>query len=402
MLKIFVVMNNIKGKKLLVQGAGRGNLGLVKAAVANGVETYITGMDGDYPCKPLATKVCFADITDPDAVLEVARANKVDGAAICCIDTGLRGVGRCCDALGLTGVSEEAAMCSNNKSLMKEKLVAAGVRTAAYFKIHSKAELDEAVASIGYPVIIKATDLQGSRGISIVRSAETLDAAFADTMSLTRKDYCIVEEFIVGREYGAQSFIYKGEVLFVLPHGDETMMSKTAVPVGHYMPYEMSESLREDTEVQVKNAIKALGFDNCAVNVDLIERDSKAYIIELGARVGANALPELTGNYFGVNYYEMILTMALGGNPLEIFEKRTAPCATLARMIRFDKNGVVKSVSVPELPDTEIHMFVKEGSEVRAFTNCNDAVGEIIVKGATLEECERKITEANNGIVIEI
>lgn len=395
-------MNNIKGKKLLVQGAGRGNLGLVKAAVANGVETYVTGMEGDYPCKPLATVVCYADITDPDAVLEVARAHNVDGAAICCIDTGLRGVGRCCDALGLTGVSEEAAMCSNNKSLMKEKLVAAGVQTAAYFKIHDKAELDEAVAKIGYPVIIKATDLQGSRGISIVRSEETLDSAFSDTMSLTRKDYCIVEEFIIGKEFGAQSFIYKGEVLFVLPHGDETMMSKTAVPVGHYMPYEMSPSLYEDTDRQVRKAIKALGFDNCAVNVDLIERDGKAYIIELGARVGANALPELTGNYFGINYYEMILTMALGGNPLEIFEKRSEPCATLARMIRFGKNGVVKSVSVPELPDTEIHMFVKEGSEVRAFTNCNDAVGEIIVKGATLEECERKINEANNGIVIEI
>lgn len=394
--------NNIRGKKLLIQGAGRGNLGLLKVAKLNGVYTIVTSMKGDYPCIPLADTVCFTDITDTDAILQVARAKNVDGVAICCIDTGLKGVGRCCDVLGLRGISENAAIVANDKYLMKECLVKAGVRTAQFCKVRNALELSDVANNIGYPVIVKATDLQGSRGITIVRNERQLLSAFQDSMYQTKKDYCIIEEYIDGKEYGVQAFVYDGKVLFVLPHGDETMMCKTAVPIGHYMPYKMSRELYEDTCFQVKNAIKAINFNNCAVNVDLIEREGKAYIIELTARVGANALPELTSNYFGINYYEMILTMALGESPLEIFNKRTPPCATYARVIRFDRNGIIKSISVPQLEDTEIHMFVHEGSEVREFTNCNDAIGEIIVKGKDLFECQNKLATALSAIKIEL
>ena len=258
---------SLKGKKVLVQGASRGNLGFVKTAKEEGVSIVMTGLGGDFPCNPYADKFCYADISDPVAVLKVAQDEKVDGVIICCSDTGLRAVGRCNDVLGLSGVTESAAMISSNKLLMKEKLLAKGVRTAKYLKVRDESELDAVEKEIGFPMIVKATDLQGSRGINIVQKESELRSAFKDTMSLTKKDYCIIEEYLVGKEYGAQAFVYKGDVLFVLPHGDETIMCKTAVPVGHYMPYKMSEELYEDTVLQVTNAIKAIEIDNCAVNV---------------------------------------------------------------------------------------------------------------------------------------
>lgn len=393
---------NIKGKKLLVQGAGRGNLGIVKTGKKQDIRMIITGLGGDFPCNPYADKFCYADISDPEAVLKVAQEEKVDGAIICCSDTGLRAVGRCNDALHLTGITEEAAIVSSNKFLMKEKLLANGIRAAAFFKVTTEEELCQAVKKIEFPVIIKAIDLQGSRGIAIVRDEETLISSYHEVMSLTRQSYCIVEEFLEGKEYGAQSFVYNNEVLFVLPHGDETIMCKTAVPIGHYMPYEMDSVLYEDTCKQVKNAIKALGLNNCAVNVDLIEKDGKAFIIELTGRVGANCLPELVSNYYGINYYEMILRTALGESPLPVFKKRKEPCATLARMVQSDKAGLVKSISFPKLEDVEIHMFVHEGSEVRVFTNSNDAIGEIVVRGSNLDECEEKINDVIGLIHIEI
>lgn len=392
----------IERMKILVQGAGRGNLGLIKTAIAHDVFTIVTGMGGDYPCTPLADVNCYADISDPEAVLKVAKEQKVDGAIICCSDTGLRAVGRCNDVLHLTGISEEAAIVSSNKYLMKEKLQANGVRTAVFFKVSSEEELCSAASKIGFPIIIKATDLQGSRGIAIVRDEGALLSSFHEVMSLTKQSYCIVEEFLEGKEYGAQSFVYDGEVLFVLPHGDETIMCKTAVPVGHYMPYEMDSALYDDTCKQVRTAINALGLNNCAVNVDLIEKDGKAYVIELTGRVGANCLPELVGNYFGINYYEMILRTALGYSPMPVFETRREPCATLARMIRSDRTGVVDFISVPEIENAEIHLFVHQGSEVRAFTNSNDAIGEAIVRASSLSSCEKIMQEVIKNVKVDL
>ena len=114
---------DLKGKKLLLQGASRGNLGFVKTAKQHGVNIIMTGLGGDFPCNPYADKFCKADISDPDAVLKVAQEEKVDGAIICCSDTGLQAVGRCNDVLGLAGITEKAATESANKLLMKEKLL---------------------------------------------------------------------------------------------------------------------------------------------------------------------------------------------------------------------------------------------------------------------------------------
>ncbi len=394
-------MENLKGKRLLVQGAGRGNVGIMKAAIRNGVYTIVTGLGGNYPCMTLANKNVYADISSPDDILAVAEREKIDGAIICCSDTGLKAIGRCNDTLGLSGLTEESADVSSNKFLMKQRLAENDVRTAKFVKVSCEDELQKANAELNYPLIVKATDLQGSRGITVVRDPSDLKEAFEEAMQLTKKDYCIVEEFITGREFGAQSFVYEGNVLFVLPHGDETFMAKTAVPVGHYMPYEINDDLRLDIESQAKKAISALGFNNCAVNIDFIEKDGKAYIIELTGRVGANCLPELTSNYFGFDYYELILRTALGESPIPIFEGRKQPMATMSRMIQSKVSGVVKKICVPDNLPGEVHLFVHEGNEVRAFTNCNDAVGEVIVKGRTLSECEEKLSDTINNIIIE-
>ena len=388
-------------KRLLINGAGRGNLGLMKAAKKLGVYTVVTGQAG--PCLVLADKA-YPEVHPghPDEVLRVAQAEHIDGAAITCNDMGLESVGRCCDIFHLHGIKEEVARCAANKLLMKEKLVKAGVRTAKFKLIHNFEELQVAVSELEFPVIVKATDLQGSRGICIVREPNQLEPAFNAVMSLTHKEFCIVEEFIEGVEFGAQSFVYKGEVLFILPHGDETVMCKTAVPVGHYVPYEMSDDLSKDVDLQTRNAIAALGLDNCAVNIDLIAKEDKAYIIELTGRGGANGLTDIVGKHYGIDYYEMMVTMALGGDPRELYSKRIeSPRAAVSKMLTSNKSGVAKSIDVPALPDTDITMFIEPGSEVRAFTNSNDDIGQIIVSGNDLADCNQKVDEALKALTID-
>lgn len=48
---------------------------------------------------------------------------------------------------------------------MKRALEAAGVQTARFFLVHGEEELEAALDRLTFPVIIKAVDLMGSRGI---------------------------------------------------------------------------------------------------------------------------------------------------------------------------------------------------------------------------------------------
>lgn len=399
---------NVKGKRLLILGAGRGQVGLYKAAKDMGIITVAGTMPGNnYPGIALADEVCYMDIAKPSEVAVKASELNLDGVATCCLDTGISALGKTCDSLGMVGLTENAAIMCNDKSKMKKAFMEYGVSTAQYYEISSEKELEVALEKIQLPVIIKATDLQGSKGIYISKTRDAAFEGFRSAMSLTKRSYCIVEEYIEGWEFGAQAFVYQGDVLFVMPHGDETYMSHTAVPVGHYVPLECNEDVYKQTEDVVKKAIKALGLNNCAVNVDLILRDNKVYMIELTGRVGANCLPELVEINFGIEYYKMIAAMAVGSNPLEYWEKRNSvETAGLAKMIlSTDKKGILDEINyMGEMTDEilEITFFKHPGDEIRIFENSNDCIGQIIVKDKTLQQCKDRMAEIMKEISIKV
>ena len=333
----------MKKKRIMVLGAGRGQVGLIKSAKKLGYETIVTSIKGNYPGFALADKICYADISSPQAVLKVAKEYEVDGIATACLDTGITALGYTCENCGLVGLSSMSAKISGDKLLMKEAFMQNGVSTARYIKVTSENELDDVANTLNFPLIVKAVDLQGSRGINIVHSRENLLDAYKNTMAETSKNFCIIEEFIEGYEFGVQAFVYNGEVLYILPCGDITYLGNTNIPVGHYAPLNVDNAVAEDIAENVKRAITATGLDNCAVNVDMIMKDGKIYIIELTGRMGANCLPELTSIYYGVDMYSMIVETAMGKNAKEFFlNNKKEPTACYAKMLMSEKQVCLK------------------------------------------------------------
>ncbi|MDU5086292.1 MAG: ATP-grasp domain-containing protein [Anaerococcus vaginalis] len=393
-----------KNKKLLILGAGRGQLGLYKAAKELGIYTIAGTMPKAHkPCLELADEICHMDISNPDEVEQKAKDLKLDGAATCCLDTGIVSLARLCDKQNLVGLNEESAIMCGDKYKMKEAFKKNNVNTARHFVIKNEKELKNALEALELPVIVKATDLQGSKGIYIAKNEEEAINGFNQTMSLTKRDYCIVEEFIEGYEFGAQAFVYNNEVLFVMPHGDETYMSHTAVPIGHYVPLDVKDDIIEKTKIEVKKAIKALRLNNCAVNVDMILKNDEVYIIELTGRVGANCLPELVEINYDIEYYKMIASMAISENPLEFWSKKSKENkAGLARMIIETKeSGILKEIVNSNEKDddiVEITFFKEENDEIRKFENSNDCIGQVIVKADNIKRCEEKLKEIESNI----
>ncbi len=393
-------------KTLMVLGASAPQVQLIRAAKGLGYKTVVCSIPGDYPGFAAADEAAYADISDPEAVLAAAKKFHADGIATCCLDTGVRALGYACEKLGLPGLSERAAARCADKWSMKNAFMDAGVNTARFRKVTGRDSLAEALETLELPVIIKAVDLQGSKGIYICPTAEDAFANIEKVMAATKKDYCIVEEYIVGTELGAQAFVYRGRVLFVLPHGDNTYMSGTAVPIGHYVPIDAGQEVIDAAVRESEKAIRALGLDNCAVNIDLLERDGKVYVIELTGRAGATCLPELVSIYYGLNYYEMIAAMAAGDDPEAIFDRREdGHVANASRMMLSETSGTVRRITDNVVRDGSIYdlsVIVKEGDRVEKFTNAKDRLGQIIVQGPTPEACFRRIEEIKTQFVIEI
>lgn len=393
-------------EKIMILGAGRGQTDLIKTAKKMGYSTVVASIQGDYPGFALADEVCYVDISNPVDVANAAKEAGVKGIVTSCLDTGIAALGYACEKNGYIGLSELAAKLSGDKLLMKNAFMENGVRTAKYKKVSSKEEALAVLEELELPLIVKAIDLQGSRGINIVTSKEDLLDCYESTMSETRKNYCIIEEFIEGYEFGAQAFVVNGEVLFVLPCGDIVYKGNTNIPIGHYAPLELDEHILEKIEKQVCAAIKAVSLDNCAVNLDMILKDEEVYMIELTGRIGANCLPQITSIYYGVDIYKMIIDTAMGKNPSEYFRtEKKEPMAAYAKMLISEREGKLERIVDKNSKDEnleEVTFFVKEGDIIRKFNNSRDCIGQVVVRGCDLKECETLISETIKNITFEM
>lgn len=394
-------------KKLMILGASYSQVPLIRAAKKLGFHTITASIPGDFPGFAEADEFCYADISKPEQVLEYARKLQIDGITTCCLDTGVPAIGYVCEKMGLKGPSYEAACRSTNKWEMKKAFEREGVSTARFRLVKNQEDLEKALKELTFPVIVKAVDLMGSRGIFRCNTKEEAISNYSKTMEATGKDYCLVEEFIEGTIFGTEAMLQDGELVFMLPNGIDAYQGFTPTPVGHSVPLEHIDKLSPQISREVLKAVRALGFDNCPVNCDLILKDDKVYVIEITARAGATCLPELVSIYYGIHYYEVIAMLAMGLDVRALFIRASMlrPVPNLSKILISSKTGKVTKLVNENEPSEDIidlSFNIREGDHVNQYNNGRDRIGQIIIKGDTLQACRERLEEVLSKIMIEV
>ena len=394
-------------KKIMILGAGVYQVPLIKRAKEMGLYTIVVSIPGNYPGFALADKVYYENTVDYETIIRLAKEEQIDGIVTTGTDVAVVTIGKVCDLLGLRGVSAEGAAIACDKSLMKEAYRKNGVRTAAYKYVAIDAALDqveEICREIKYPVIFKAIDSSGSRGITRVNEPSEIQGAIDAVKAVTHHDSYLIERFLIGEEFGAQAFVQDGKLEFVLPHGDYVFVGDTGVPIGHYAPYDLPD-MEEEIYRQAELAIKAMKLDNCAINADFILCDGEPYVLEIGARGGATNLVELTCLYYGYDYYEKILRVALGEHVdfAPVGEKRVP---NASHLLLSETDGVIEEIvnenQIGVDGVSEVQFDYGVGDEVRKFHVGPDRIGHVIVTGDSLEEAEANLKLAMSRITIRV
>lgn len=373
---------------ILILGAGIYQVPLIKKARQLGYRVLVCTIPGNYPGISFADEVFYADTTNSEECLQIAENNHIAAVCTAGTDVALPTLGRIVDTLHLHGPSEESALYSSNKFLMKEAFSKGHVLSAAYRRVHNYDECVEAARSIGFPCVLKVVDSSGSRGIEVVKREDELPSAYQYVLQYTKQKYILVEEFLAGEEFGAQAFVYEGKVAFVMAHSDIVFHGATGVPVGHSVPLDASLQIsKEAIAEETQKAIKALHIDNSAVNIDFMLVDGKPYVLEVGARCGATGLAELVSLNYGIDYYEVIIRAALGNLDMNLLTNLSSMQAATVLLITSDTSGILKSynqhISHPQLIDYALDYSI--GDHVNKFRIGPDRIGQVIAIGDSAE-----------------
>jgi biotin carboxylase len=237
--------------------------------------------------------------------------------------------------------------------------------------------------------MVKPCDGSGSRGASRVDKAEDFVTAceFAMNGSITHR--AVAEPFVVGREYGVESFVDNGTIHVLGVMQKDMTLPPYYAELGHAIPSGLSCELETKVKVCVENALVALGVNHGSVNMDLLINDrGDVHIVDVGARMGGN----LIGSHIipmgtGVDYMGNMIRAAVGDKTDWEPISEPAPVATkllaltpgiIAELPDFDKIANENSVVI------EHHL--KIGDKINEYHTNLDGCGYVVAACSDVEE----------------
>ncbi|HEX9563502.1 MAG TPA: hypothetical protein VF981_06015 [Gemmatimonadaceae bacterium] len=154
------------------------------------------------------------NLTDEDGVVRAVAAgvnqHRID-RVVCLWEPGIVLAARLREALGAPGMRVDQAVTFRNKDVMKQKVAAAGIRSARHASATSIAQVRDAARDLGFPVIVKPIAGAGSMDTIRAANAGELDAALIRVRSY---DEVNVEEFIEGEEYTYDTICIDGRIVY--------------------------------------------------------------------------------------------------------------------------------------------------------------------------------------------
>ena len=113
--------------------------------------------------------------------------------------------------LGLSGLGPRAAIGFRDKPIMKQRVLAAGLRVPRFSRIRTRAEAYAAAAEIGYPVCVKPIAGAGSTDTHRVDDARALCSVLS---AVDHHAEINLEEFVEGDEFTYDAICVDGEPVF--------------------------------------------------------------------------------------------------------------------------------------------------------------------------------------------
>ena len=318
-----------------------------------------------------------------------------------------------CQQAGITfiGPSPEAIELMGSKRLSKVAMIDAGVPC---IKGYQGAEQDDATLSreaerIGYPLMIKASDGGGGRGMRLVHDAENLleqiRTARSEALNGFGSDELILEQALIeprhvevqlfGDQHG--NLIYLGERDCSIQRRHQKVIEEAPCPV-------MTNELRQAMGEAALKAGRAVNYVGAGTVEFLLDAHGQFYFLEMNTRLQVEH--PVTELITGLDLVAWQLNIADGQTlPLRQEQVQLTGHALEVRLYAEDpaqgflpQTGRIAGWEPASQDGVRIDHGLIEGQHISPFYD--PMLGKIIAHGATREEARRKLLRAVQDSVL--
>ncbi|HEY7346295.1 MAG TPA: ATP-grasp domain-containing protein [Gaiella sp.] len=393
-------------RRLLVLGAGPAQLGLLEAARRRrDIEVIAVDRDPQAPGFAVAHERAVISSEDEEAVDRLARARDVDGIVSPGADWPVGIAARVAERIGLPHpIDARTGSIATSKARQRDAFAAAGVP-------HARA-LDPRDPALRFPVVVKAPDRQGQRGLALVRGRDELEAAVAAARGESRSGTVLAEELVEGPELTVNAVSARGEFR-ALTVTDRVTAEPPAfgVALAHVWP-----SLHDVEPVVsvARAAVEAVGIANGPSYTQLRIGPSGPVVMEVAARLGGGHDAELCAAATGVDLNDLAVAAALGESASDTLsrasfggESRGEGVGGAAVVFLVPPVGrllVVEGVADAESGEgvSWVRVYRRPGHLFGPFRRGSDRAGAVLATGRDRDEALRRGRRAADAVRFRI
>jgi biotin carboxylase len=388
-------------KRLLVLGAGPGQLGLLEAARARGLYVIAADRNPSAPGFRFADRRAIISVEDEPQLDRLAVAEHVQGLIAPGIDWSVGIAARIAERLGLPHPIDPAtAVLATSKLRQRERFAEAGVPHPHHVVCATLEEVSAAASGFGYPCIIKAPDRQGQKGLVLVRDERQLAEAFALALGESRSNVALVEELVPGGEVTVNAFSHGGRFA-PLTVTDRIVAEPPAfgVALAHVWPSSLSPDDVGAAIDVARAAAEALGVRGGPTYTQVVVGERGAHVVELAARLGGGHDAELCAAALDIDLNGLALATTLG-EPVENESLRPVQRAGGAciRFLVAEAGALQEVTGVDEAAALDgvawVRVYREPGVVLGPLRRGSDRVGAVLAVGGTREEAVERAGRA--------
>ena len=385
-------------------GGSRSQLGLLEQARALGHEVCVVDGASTAPLLAEAEIGIVRNFVEVDAVLDDLRANEVEPLAVATMgsDQAVLPTARLADRLGLPGLPVRTAEIVADKRKMRSAFEAVGVPAAAGREVKSVEDAAAAFEVTGRAVV-KPVDGSAQRGVTEVRSAEELPAAFERALAASRTNAVVLDQYLEGDEFTINGFLLDGEYF---PMSITKRLLHPPPPLGvcivHRYPSGLSPERERELFRIARLASTAVGIETGPSYVQVRED----FVIEVGARLGGGKDAELAKLVTGFDAIRANVLWALGSlGPEDLQRGEAVATHGQVRFVVAPSGRILRLDASPALALEGVHeagFYWREGMTLPPLTSGAERLGYLVLTASGEDELDELTDRALQALDVQI
>ena len=392
-----------------IVGGGFHQVPLVETAKSMGFRVLVTDMYPNPPARAVADEFEQIDITHKEDTLLCAKRHGIDYVVTDMTDVGVPTVAYVAENLGLPGIGYETALKFTNKYVMRKALqekFAAHLPESRYFERAGEALRFYREAPPDRDYVVKPVNSQGSRGVFVLeKGTPDAEARVYAAYAESHERGVLVEDFVPGNEYSAETFVRDGQVHNLTLTKKYHYVQNPCIDERNTFLGDVDPGLEKAVFDLNARIIRELGLPFGNTHAEYKVDGDRITLMEIAGRsaggsIGSKIIPYLTG-------FDCMAALlhALTGRPYDLKIGNYRKKFAVLRFYNF-RPGKVRKIHVNEnmlkgLLVFTLSDYLAVGETVKPIRDSRDRLGYFVVHGEDREDVLRREKLAEAAVKLE-